>query len=116
MAANPSPVPALELSVTTSAPRTIVRCTGKIIVDTCQALRTFVKPLLTEREAVVLDLAEVPYIDSSGLGILVGLYISSKAARHQLQLINLNPRVKELFRCTRLGEVDRSLIPSLWEE
>ncbi len=116
MAASPSPAPALEMSVTSSAAETIVRCAGKITLDTSQSLRAFVKPLLAESERVVLDLTNVQYIDSSGLGIIVGLYISSKAARRQLQLINLNQRVKELFRCTRLGEVDRSLIPSLWEE
>jgi len=53
----------------------------------------------------VLDLTNVSYMDSSGLGAIVGLYVSAKAASSQLKLINLNQRLKELFSITRLGQV-----------
>jgi anti-sigma B factor antagonist len=64
----------------------------------------------------VLDLTNVSFMDSSGLGTIVGLYISAKAAECQLRLVNLNHRVKELFRLTRLGEIDSSLVPDLWKD
>jgi anti-anti-sigma factor len=44
-------------------------------------------------------------MDSSGLGAIVGLYVSAKAANSRLKLINLNQRLKELFSITRLGQV-----------
>jgi anti-sigma B factor antagonist len=75
------------------------------VSDTAELLRTTVKPLFSESKTVVLDLTDVNYIDSSGLGTLVGLYVSAKAANRQLKLINLNQRLKELFSITRLGEV-----------
>jgi anti-anti-sigma factor len=53
----------------------------------------------------VLDFTGVNYLDSSGLGMIVGLYISSKRGGCQLKLINLSPRVKELLSMTRLFEV-----------
>jgi anti-sigma B factor antagonist len=54
---------------------------------------------------VVLALTNVSYMDSSGLGAIIGLYVSAKAAKSQLKLINLNERLKELFSITRLGQV-----------
>ena len=116
MAANPRPAPKLDMSANGTGTGTTVQCTGEITSDTCQSLRTIVKPLLSSNKSVVLDFTNVSYVDSSGLGTIVGLYISSKSAGCQLQLVNLTGRVKELFRVTRLGEVDRSLVPNLWED
>lgn len=105
MAANPNPT--IELDLTTDrAPReTIVHCTGRITSDTVPLLKTTVKPLFSASTTVVLDLTNVSYMDSSGLGAIVGLYVSARAAHSQLKLINLNQRLKELFSITRLGQV-----------
>jgi anti-anti-sigma factor len=54
-------------------------------------------------------------MDSSGLGAMVGLYVSAKTAKHQLKLINLNQRIKELFSLTRLGDVFGKDATQLWE-
>ena len=105
MAANPIPTSELELSTDRAPTETVVRCTGRITSDTTQSLKTTVKPLFAESKTVVLDLTNVGYMDSSGLGAIVGLYVSAKAAKCQLKLINLNQRLKELFSITRLGQV-----------
>ena len=105
MAASPIPTSELELATERAPTETIVRCTGRITSDTTQSLKTTVKPLLSESKTVVLDLTNVSYMDSSGLGTIVGLYASAKAAQCQLKLINLNQRLKELFSLTRLGHV-----------
>ena len=99
------PTPKLGLTTETAPTETIVHCTGRIVSDTTQLLRTTVKPLFSESKTVVLDLTNVSYMDSSGLGTIVGLYVSAKTANCQLKLINLNQRLKELFSITRLGEV-----------
>jgi anti-anti-sigma factor len=83
----------------------VVHCTGKVRSDTIQQLKATVKPLFSESKTVVLDLTNVTYMDSSGLGAMVGLYISAKAAKSQLKLINLNERLKEIFSITRIGQV-----------
>jgi len=105
MATNPVPSSELELTTDRTPTETIVHGTGRITSDTTQLLKTTVKPLLSQSKTVVLDLTNVSYLDSSGLGTIVGLYVSAKAAKCQLKLINLNQRVKELFSITRLGQV-----------
>ena len=106
MAANPA-VPGSELSFETekTPTETVVRCSGTIKSNTAELLRTTVKPLTAHNKTVVLDLTNVNYLDSSGLGTIVGLYVSTKRAGCKLKLINLSPRVKELFSLMRLAEV-----------
>lgn len=100
-----NPVPVSELGLTTDRTPTeiIVRCTGKITSNTIQSLKATVKSLFSESKSIVLDLTHVSYLDSSGLGAIVGLYVSAKTANSQLKLINLNQHLKELFSITRLG-------------
>ncbi len=105
MATNSVPTPKLSLTIDKKPTEITVHCTGRIVSDTTQLLRTTVKPLFSESKTVVLDLTDVDYMDSSGLGTMVGLYVSARAANCQLKLINLNQRLKELFSITRLGEV-----------
>jgi anti-sigma B factor antagonist len=64
-----------------------------------------VKPVLLDKCRVILDLTDLGYMDSSGLGTLVGLYISAKKAGCELQLINLSPRIRELLGVTHLLSV-----------
>jgi anti-sigma B factor antagonist len=51
---------------------------------------------------LILDLTEVPYIDSSGLGSLVSAYVSGHKAGQQLVLTGVNQRVAKLFEITKL--------------
>ena len=44
-------------------------------------------------------------MDSSGLGTLVALYMSSKGARCELQLVNLTPRIRDLLALTNVLSV-----------
>ncbi len=55
------------------------------------------KSLLPNKRRVILDLTELGYMDSSGLGTLVAIYISAKSAKCELQLLNLSPRIRELL-------------------
>jgi anti-sigma B factor antagonist len=105
MATNPAPISALDLTTDRTPTETIVHCTGGITLHTMQSLKTTVKPLFSESKSVVLDLTNVRFIDSSGLGALVGLHVSAKSASSRLKLINLNQHLKELFTMTRLGQV-----------
>jgi|SRR5215471_4291490 anti-anti-sigma factor len=104
MATNSSPVSKLGIAAHKTPTETVVHCTGKIASDTVQELKAAVKPLFSESKTVLLDLTNVTYMDSSGLGAIVGLYISAKTVKSQLRLINLNERLKELFSLTRLGQ------------
>ncbi len=103
MAAHPVSNSELSFEVV-KTPTTIVHCKGRISSNTAESLKQTVRPLIPDCDRVTLDLTEVSYLDSSGLGTIVGLFVSAKKAGCRLQLINLNPRLKELFSLTRLGE------------
>ena len=105
MATNPISTSELSLTTDEKPTETIVRCIGRITSGTSHLLKTTVKPLLTENKTVVLDLTSVSYMDSSGLGTIVGLYVSAKVVNCRFKLVHLNQRLKELFSITRLGQV-----------
>lgn len=52
-----------------------------------------------------LDFAHCVFLDSTGLGILVGLYKRCAENRSELILRNLNPDVKKIFQMTRLDQI-----------
>jgi anti-sigma B factor antagonist len=81
----------------------IVDLSGRIIFgDETTALRDKVKELLTTNRQVVLNLGDVNYIDSSGLGTLVGLYSSARASGGDIKLASLTKRVRDLLQITKL--------------
>ena len=60
----------------------VVSCQGRIMFgDEANALRDFLKQALTETPRLVLNLSGVTYIDSGGLGTLVGVYSSARGGR-----------------------------------
>jgi anti-sigma B factor antagonist len=54
-------------------------------------------------ETVILDLSEVPYIDSAGLGLLITAYVTRQKAGCKMVLSGVNPRVQKLFDVTHTG-------------
>jgi anti-sigma B factor antagonist len=104
MASSSLPASELRMAVNDAPAEAIVHCAGRITSHTTELLKETVKPLFAEGKLVVLDLSNVSYLDSSGLGTLVGLYVSAKGAKTRLKLIHLNERLKELVSLTRLGE------------
>jgi anti-anti-sigma factor len=54
---------------------------------------------------VILDLSEVPYVDSAGLGLLVSAFVSRQKAGRKMVLSGINPRVQKLFEITRVQDL-----------
>ncbi|MGA2607452.1 MAG: STAS domain-containing protein [Terriglobia bacterium] len=104
MATNPSNVPSsrLKLDVHTTEDATVVRLSGNLTRDAAAIFKEEVKALIPQSKRLVLDLSEVAYMDSSGLGAVVSVYITAKKAGCDLHLINLSKRVKELLGLTNL--------------
>ena len=82
----------------------VVALDGRIVFgEETNTLREKVKSLLAEgKKKLVLNLAKVTYVDSSGLGMLVGVRNSVKAANASLRLCNVESRYTELLRMTQL--------------
>ena len=82
---------------------TIVMCNGRIVFgEESSELREKIKSLLAKNKKIVLNLGGVSYIDSGGLGILVSLYTSARAAGGNIKLANLTQRVGDLLQITKL--------------
>ncbi len=93
----------LKLSARSIDGVTVVDCHGRIVFgDETIALREFVKEQLKANPQVVINLGEVNYIDSGGLGTLVGLYTSARSAGGVIKLSSLTNRVGELLQVTKL--------------
>jgi anti-sigma B factor antagonist len=84
---------------------TIVRCQGQLVSGLTDVLYTNVRPMIQANKRIVLDLSELTWMDSMGLGALVGLYTSAKAAGCELQLLKIGKRVRELLGLTHLLDV-----------
>ncbi len=109
MAANPA-VPTTELRINTEkkADETIAYASGRITSTTSDLLQRTIRGLIPGTKRIVLDLAEVNYIDSSGLGALVSVYLAASRAECVLELANPTPRVRDLFELSRLQAVFES--------
>jgi anti-sigma B factor antagonist len=80
----------------------VVRCHGKLIAGTTNLLYTKVDELMPEIQRVVLDLSDVEYTDSMGLGGLVRLYVTARAAGCTLELLKLSQQVRHLLGITKV--------------
>ncbi len=81
----------------------VVDCSGRLVFGEESAmLRDIVKKLLSENPNVVMNLREVNYIDSGGLGTLVSLYTSARSGGGTVKLSSLSQRVGDLLQVTKL--------------
>ncbi len=82
----------------------ILDISGKIVLGKgTMAVRNTVKELLHNGvKKIVINLAEVNYIDSSGVGELVSSFTTVAKEGGQLKLLNLTKKVPEILTITRL--------------
>jgi anti-sigma B factor antagonist len=82
---------------------TTVICHGQLVNQTADQLKEVVKPLIAGGGRIILDFGDISYVDSMGLGSLVGLKVSAIAAGYcTLEFEHLSQRVQELLRLTNL--------------
>ncbi|HYK19529.1 MAG TPA: STAS domain-containing protein [Pyrinomonadaceae bacterium] len=83
---------------------TVLDMSGKITIgEGSVALRTAIRRLLEEgKKRILLNLAGVSYIDSSGIGELVSSFTAITNAGGQLKLLNLTQKLQDLLTITKL--------------
>ena len=86
---------------------TIVDLSGRITLgEGSIVLRETVRDLLSKgQKKILLNLAEVNYIDSSGIGELVSAFTTCKNQNGDLKLLNLTKKVHDLLQITKLYTV-----------
>lgn len=84
----------------------IVTCHGRITFgDEAALLRESLKTTLASNKHLVLNLSGVTYIDSGGLGTLVGVYSSARAAGADIKLTGIGARLRDTLQITKLVTV-----------
>jgi anti-sigma B factor antagonist len=86
---------------------TVIDLEGRIVLgEESNSFRERVKGLLAAgKKKIVLNLANVSYIDSAGLGTLVATFHSARSQGATLKLANLGQKFKEVLQVTKLMTV-----------
>jgi len=85
----------------------IVYCNGRITLgEGSVVLRDQIKDLLAKgQKKILLNLGDVTYIDSSGIGELVSAYTTVRNQGGELKLLNLTKKIHDLLQITKLYTV-----------
>jgi anti-sigma B factor antagonist len=86
---------------------TVIDAAGRITLgEGSTAFREAIKDLVAKgQKKILLNLGEISYIDSSGIGEMVSGFTSVSNAGGQLKLLNLTKRVQDLLQITKLYTV-----------
>jgi len=87
----------------------ILYCAGRLVFgDETAAFRERVKHILLGTRQIVINLSGIEYIDSGGLGTLVGMLASTRNRHGEIKLVRPTQRVADLLQRTRLNTVFKS--------
>jgi len=100
-------MPALFLTLREDGQVTIVDLSGRISLGEGSALlRKTIRDLLDSGQArILLNLGDVNYIDSSGIGELVSAFSAVRNRNGEMKLLNLTKKVHDLLQITKLFTV-----------
>ena len=94
----------MKIDVRTVGDVKILDCSGKITLgEGTMSIRNTVRELINGgSEKILLNLGDISYIDSSGIGELVSSYTSASNREARLKLLNLTSKIKQLLAITKL--------------
>jgi anti-sigma B factor antagonist len=93
----------LRMSTRTLEGALVVDCSGRLVFgEESASLRDMVKKLIAQTPNIVMNLREVNYLDSGGLGTLVSLFTTARNAGGAVKLASLSQRVGDLLQVTKL--------------
>ena len=80
----------------------VYRLKGPMVLG---SMFTFQQALRSETVSTILDLTEVPYMDSAGLGVLTNSFVSHQKNGRKFFLVGVNDRIRTLFQVTKLDQL-----------
>ena len=96
----------MEITIRDEANVTILALKGRLDLSTGSAVKEQVKNLFEKEKTMIhLNLAEVEFINSSGLGSLVSIMKEVRLRKGRLTLSNLDSYVQEIFEITQLSHI-----------
>ena len=96
----------MDINVYQSDDKMLIQLTGRVVLDECDRLKSTVVPLIQPGVGTVsLDLSGVDFIDSAGLGVLVGMKVTSNKVRAKLQLVAPSKGVQDILMVSKLDSI-----------
>ncbi len=83
----------------------VLRLTGPLVLNSFFTFQTLIRE--DQTATLILDFTGVPYIDSAGIGALVGAYVHRQKAGHNLLLVGVQPRVRTALQVTKVEQFFR---------
>jgi anti-sigma B factor antagonist len=84
----------------------LIQASGEIDVSNCQELRDAIEGAYSEHPGnILVDMSDVNYLDSSGLGVFIGVYGDMRTSGHRLILTEPRENVAKLLKITNLDKV-----------
>jgi anti-anti-sigma factor len=102
MSTNPAPIPKFHFTTQRVDACIVVQCHGKLTSEHSTQLRDHVRAIIPKEKHVILDLKDVPMMDSSGLGALTALYVSGRTHHCKVEVANASPALRQLFSVANL--------------
>ena len=86
----------------TRAGERVLRLSGPILLSNFFEFQALVRG--STAPTLILDLTQVPYIDSAGIGVLVGAYVTHQKDGRRLALVGVTTRVRNTMQVTRVEQ------------
>lgn len=83
----------------------IVHCAGDIDIDAGDLMEEQLEPLLQNYLTIALDLHQVQFVDSSGIGLLIKLVQDLQEQEREVWLERIQTEVMEVFELLQLSEI-----------
>ena len=94
----------MEIKIKKESDVSILEIEGEVDVYYSSRLEEKVKNLISEGERrVIIDMTEVSYMDSSGLGVLVGSLKNLKKSKGEMKIAGVKGEIMNVFEITRLN-------------
>jgi anti-sigma B factor antagonist len=97
--------PSLTFEIERNGESAVVKCHGRMVAWSTDDFHQAVKSLLPETKTIVIDLKELTFVDSMGLGTLVRLYVSARQSGSKLTVEHLGKQVRNVLSITNLLSV-----------
>jgi anti-sigma B factor antagonist len=86
----------------TQAGQRILTLNGPLVLASIFQFQATVRA--DQSQTLIIDFGSVPYIDSAGIGALVGAYVTRQHSKRRLALVSVSNRVRDTLKVTRVEQ------------